>query len=82
MAALIAVFGIILLEHYNRRMTRARGAGGKYHDYLARHAIDVRKISGVPRVEKGPDYDLEELVIFRVVILGSVFPALLVNAVK
>lgn len=79
LCVLIAMMGIVLLEHYNDRMTRVRWRLQKLNAHIADNVIDMNRIADVDYlVDKPRNYDREELLIFRCAIACSVFPALAV----
>ena len=74
LAVLVAITGIVLVLHYNRRMTGARGLADKLSNKLAEDCLDVRKVEDEKRDPKSFCYDIEELLVFSLVIALSVAP--------
>ena len=79
-AVLVALGGWVLVHHYNRRITGARGDADKVAAYFRDAGIDLSKIIPVAqdRADRPPEmYDAEELSIFGSIIALSILPALL-----
>jgi hypothetical protein len=76
LSCLVAFAGLLLIWFYNRRMTGAREISGRLEGQIAKIGIDFRAIEDDPRRarDKSVLYDLEELVIFALIILASVAP--------
>ena len=77
-AAVVAVLGLLLVWHYNCRMTNARNDSVKTEKYLMNNGIDWTAITGSAPRTHDCFYDKQELLIFPGVLLLSVVPTLLV----
>jgi hypothetical protein len=72
---LVALGGWVLVRHYNRRITGARGDADKVTAYFRDAGVDLSKI--IPVAQDRAAYDAEELYIFGSIIALSILPALL-----
>jgi len=74
----VAVIGALLVLYYNDRITNARNASVEMGRNLMENGVNVAAIAGKKPERFGFWYDLEELVVFLVILGLSVVPALIV----
>ena len=76
-AVAITVFGLVLLFHYNSRMTKNRTTLRNLYKHFQDTVTDINKIAGATYDRhKNTAYDSQELWIFCIAIGLSVLPAL------
>jgi hypothetical protein len=74
----IAIIAIVLLWHYNSRMTRVRGSLGSINAFLRDNVIDINKVGNADFVRtKGSEYDREEMLMFYGASVLLILPRLL-----
>jgi hypothetical protein len=80
LAVLVAIMSALLMRHYNLRLTRTRDDARYLVDQVSKKGIDFDSIVGTNVAfdyAKGPDYDKEELRIFKwILVMSPVLPLL------
>lgn len=82
LACFVAVVGLLLVLHYNCRMTHARNDLVKTENYLKDNGVNWKGITGSEPSEVDYFYDKQELLIFPGVLLLSIVPTLVVACIK
>jgi hypothetical protein len=74
LGVLVAIMSWLLMSHYNLRLTRTRDDARYLVDQIDKKGIDYDGIVGTNVAldyAKGPDYDKEELRIFKLILIVS-----------
>jgi len=78
----VLVASLALVLHYNNRMTGARTSAIDITERLKKFKIDYKSIAGADPVQaysKGCAYDLQELILFILVLVLSMLPTVAYN---
>jgi hypothetical protein len=67
-----------LVLHYNNRMKNGRNDTLVTEKYLAKNTIDVAAITGKKSEKVNWLYDWQELVLFKLILVGSAVPTFLI----
>jgi hypothetical protein len=79
LAEIVAGVGWLLMLYYNWRLTKTREDAEKTAKYLTSQGVDFAVIRGRERKKVTLFYDWQELLIFTVILFGSILPVALVS---